>query len=95
MNQSSLFCSIIRRTLNGYQASFGINSSRRYVTFMAVPRISNLPSLRTTSAALFVKSDFRDVCWAGVFGSFARNTHTDRSDVDVVVWRKSALERRM
>jgi predicted nucleotidyltransferase len=32
--------------------------------------------------------DFRNIRWAGVFGSFARETQTDWSDVDVVVSKK-------
>ena len=45
---------------------------------------SNIASLRASSS-LFLKQDFRNVKWAGVFGSFARETQTDSSDVDVVV----------
>jgi predicted nucleotidyltransferase len=42
-------------------------------------------SLRTAASPVFSKANFRDVRWAGVFGSFARGTQNDSSRVDVVV----------
>lgn len=48
--------------------------------------------MRSASTPILTKSDFRDVCWAGAFGSFARGKQSDRSDIDVVAWQKSALE---
>ena len=45
---------------------------------------SDIASLRASSS-VFLKHDFYYVKWAGVFGSFARETQTESSDVDVVV----------
>ena len=47
---------------------------------------SDIAALRASSS-IFLKKDFRHIKWAGVFGSFARETQTDSSDVDVVVIR--------
>ena len=49
---------------------------------------SNIASLRASSPAVFSKQDFSHVIWAGVFGSYARETQTKSSDVDVVVIQK-------
>jgi predicted nucleotidyltransferase len=49
-----------------------------------------LSSLRAAAAPVFSKPDFSDVRWAGVFGSFARGTQTDSSDIDVFVFRDPA-----
>jgi predicted nucleotidyltransferase len=49
-----------------------------------------LSLLRAAAAPVFSKPDFSDVRWAGVFGSFARETQTDSSDVDVIVLQDPA-----
>jgi predicted nucleotidyltransferase len=49
-----------------------------------------LSSLRAAAAPVFSKPDFSDVRWAGVFGSFARGTQTDSSDIGVFVFRDPA-----
>ena len=49
-----------------------------------------LSSLRAAAAPVFSKPDFSDVRWVGVFGSFARETQTDSSDVDVLVFQDPA-----
>lgn len=61
---------------------------------MSLPSASDVESLRTLSAATFAGRDFRNVRWAGVFGSLACGKQTDRSDVHVIVYRKRADKER-
>lgn len=49
---------------------------------------SNTPNIQTLQEAakdVFPHTNFRSVCCAGIFGSFAKGTAKERSDVDVVV----------
>jgi len=45
----------------------------------------NIASLRKAASFVFSKPHFRDVRWAGVFGSFAVGSQTKSSIVDVIV----------
>jgi predicted nucleotidyltransferase len=45
-----------------------------------------LSSLRAAAAPVFSEPDFSDIRWVGVFGSFARGTQTDSSDIDILVF---------
>ncbi|RMJ24528.1 hypothetical protein PHISP_04598 [Aspergillus sp. HF37] len=55
----------------------------------AVPDAANVEDLRALAGPIFTKPDFRDIQWAGVFGSFARRSQTPESEVDVVVYQKA------
>lgn len=50
--------------------------------------VSGLDDLRSASASVFRRADFRRVSWAGVFGSFAREAQHADSDVDLVVLQR-------
>lgn len=56
-------------------------------------RAATTKELRALSATTFAKDEFRDVKWAGVFGSFTRGTQTEKSDVDIVIRRKKLKEK--
>jgi predicted nucleotidyltransferase len=58
----------------------------------AVPDAANVEDLRALAGPVFAIPDFRDIQWAGVFGSFASGTQTPESDVDVVVYQKALTE---
>ncbi len=45
----------------------------------------DIPSLRKASLPIFSNPGFRNILWAGVFGSTSRNEQTPTSDVDVVI----------
>ena len=45
----------------------------------------DIQTLRITSNPIFAHQGLSHIIWAGVFGSFARDSHTNRSDVDVIV----------
>jgi predicted nucleotidyltransferase len=53
----------------------------------------DLASLRTAASPVFSKANFRDVRWAGVFGSFALGTQDDSSIVEVIVIETSHSEK--
>lgn len=55
------------------------------VAVAAPRRASNISSLRSTALSVFSNDGFRNILWAGVFGSFSRGEQTESSDVDVVV----------
>lgn len=67
------------------------NSPRRdsrTMSEVAVPAhhpASSISSLRNAALPVFSNDGFRNVLWAGVFGSFSRGEQKDSSDVDVVV----------
>lgn len=46
---------------------------------------ASISTLRNAAAPVFAKEGFRNIAWAGVFGSFARGEQKDSSDVDVIV----------
>jgi len=55
------------------------------VAVAAPRRASNISSLRSASSPVFSNDGFRNILWAGVFGSFSRGEQKESSDVDVVV----------
>lgn len=47
--------------------------------------LPTLQTLKTTAAEVFTRTDYQNVRWAGIFGSFVRGEANEFSDVDVVV----------
>ena len=52
---------------------------------MQVVIADDFASLQTAASPVFSKANFRDVRWAGVFGSFAQGIQDDSSIVEVIV----------
>ncbi|KAH7308636.1 hypothetical protein B0I35DRAFT_515719 [Stachybotrys elegans] len=66
------------------QGSLPISSPRTFKPSSTM-RPHNLEALKTAAASDLAHPDFRNIRWAGIFGSFSRGTATESSDVDVVV----------
>jgi hypothetical protein len=66
-------------------------SALRYMDDSKTSVSPTLSSLRAAAAPVFSKPDFSDIRWVGVFGSFARGTQTDSSDIDVLCFPTSSL----
>lgn len=71
-----------------------VNFSRSSITTMSTgeldPRSNakgalKIEELQEAAAATFARPEFRHICWAGVFGSVAKGTSNENSDVDVIV----------
>lgn len=64
----------------------GLDTCNMSEVAVAAPHpASNISSLRSAASPVFSNDGFRNVLWAGVFGSFSRGEQKESSDVDVVV----------
>lgn len=75
---------LAKRTLSQMNQLTRLSCQRSIMTYPFM----DFDALRVSGATAFSKHDFRDIRWVGVFGSFARETQTTESNVNIAVYRK-------
>jgi len=72
---------------------------RRTTTFLTaisrrrfMPTINNIADVRQALPVLLKDPTFEPICWVGLFGSISRSTHSDASDIDLIVGYKDLTD---